>query len=258
MKTSRHWTIEEDNYLKSNIDKLSDKEIGQNLNRSHNAIYLRISKLKLRDNPQHWKEIELNYLKENYNKLSLHELSNNLSRGKRGIQCKASELNLTIQDKLWTDKDINFLITAYKKIKVTSISKHLNRTKYSIHTKARELKLSVNQETNYFYYDIPSKYFKKLKYGAKKRGLLFEITMEDIWNQYLKQNKKCMLTGQLIQFSGNLNLKNKASVDRIDSSKGYTKDNIQILDKDINIMKLKFNQQYFISLCNKVTVYNKK
>ena len=43
-----------------------------------------------------------------------------------------------------------------------------------------------------------------------------------------------------------------ASLDRIDSTKGYSKDNIQWVHKDINCMKMDFSQQYFIDLCVKV------
>ena len=45
-----------------------------------------------------------------------------------------------------------------------------------------------------------------------------------------------------------------ASVDRIDSSKGYIADNIQILHKDINVMKWDFTQDYFLHLC--YLIYN--
>jgi len=43
-----------------------------------------------------------------------------------------------------------------------------------------------------------------------------------------------------------------ASLDRIDSSKGYVKGNLQWVHKDINMMKNHYNQKYFIEICKKV------
>ena len=51
-----------------------------------------------------------------------------------------------------------------------------------------------------------------------------------------------------------------ASLDRIDSGKGYIVGNVQWLHKDINKMKLHHNQEYFIKLCKMVykNAINKK
>ena len=50
--------------------------------------------------------------------------------------------------------------------------------------------------------------------------------------------------------------KTTASLDRIDSSKGYTTDNIQWVHKDINIMKNDYGNDYFIEICKKVAKNN--
>jgi hypothetical protein len=49
-----------------------------------------------------------------------------------------------------------------------------------------------------------------------------------------------------------------ASLDRIDSSKGYTIDNVQWVHKTVNLMKRELNQQDFIDICNKISYYNKE
>mgnify|MGYP007044016634 CR=1 FL=1 len=46
---------------------------------------------------------------------------------------------------------------------------------------------------------------------------------------------------------------NTASLDRIDSSKGYIEGNVQWVHKDINWMKQDFNEEYFIFLCSEIT-----
>ena len=44
-----------------------------------------------------------------------------------------------------------------------------------------------------------------------------------------------------------------ASLDRIDSSRGYDADNIQWVHKDINWMKQDFSQSEFIAYCRRVS-----
>ena len=78
-----------------------------------------------------------------------------------------------------------------------------------------------------------------------------EITAKEIWDLFLKQDRKCALSGLPLTISGSSRY-NDASVDRIDSSKGYTIDNVQWVHKHINFMKRTYSQDYFIEMCKKV------
>ena len=49
-----------------------------------------------------------------------------------------------------------------------------------------------------------------------------------------------------------------ASLDRIDSTKGYTKNNIQWVHKTINKMKNVLHDEEFIQWCNLIANYNKE
>lgn len=131
-------------------------------------------------------------------------------------------------------------------ITVRSTNLHINGTKSC--GKCRDLE-SRNKLWK-GYYEISKTYFSTVFNGAIKRNLEFDITIKDMWDQYLKQNKKCSLTGRDIYFSSRR--KTTASLDRIDSSKGYTKDNIQWVHKDLNIMKMDFTEEYFIQTCKEV------
>jgi len=82
-----------------------------------------------------------------------------------------------------------------------------------------------------------------------------EITVEDAWNLFLEQEKKCALSGILLEID-NQHHQNTASIDRIDSSKGYVKGNIQWVHKHINFMKRTYSQDYFIDMCKKVANKN--
>ena len=100
-------------------------------------------------------------------------------------------------------------------------------------------------------------YFKN---NAKRRNISWseELTIEYLYELLLKQNKKCALTGLDIDLTesrknSNVNFElMTASIDRIDSSKGYEPNNIQWVHKDINRMKWAFPQNQFIEMCQLV------
>lgn len=112
------------------------------------------------------------------------------------------------------------------------------------------------------YQDISGSYWHRVRQGAKNRKIVLQISIEDAWNQYIKQDKKCALSGIPIYMctSDALNRSDlstqTASLDRIDSKKGYVVDNIQWTHKDINIIKMDLDQDYFITLCKQVANYN--
>jgi len=119
---------------------------------------------------------------------------------------------------------------------------------------------TINGAYNYQgYKGISSVYFKSCKSGAKSRNLEFSITKEDIWNKWIEQDGKCALSGLSIRIERNYKkLKTMtASLDRIDSSRGYTLDNIQWVHKDLNKMKTNYPNDYFIKMCKYVANNNK-
>ena len=106
--------------------------------------------------------------------------------------------------------------------------------------------------------DIPMRFFTRCERGASKRDKEFSITIEDVSNQWEKQKGKCAYTGNELTFGDNLNQEHPdhkeitASLDRIDSSKGYTPENIEFCHKHINMMKKSFEKEHFIKMCKLV------
>lgn len=89
-------------------------------------------------------------------------------------------------------------------------------------------------------------HFDSIKKGAVKRKKEFDLDVKFLEELYLKQNGKCAITNVPIEVKHKNDitvLYNSASLDRIDSSKGYTEDNVQWVMLGINYMKLNFPEE---------------
>jgi len=98
---------------------------------------------------------------------------------------------------------------------------------------------------------ISGRYWNQIKTGAKSRKLEFNLDIKYAANLLESQSDCCALTGLSISLPGSKSsgYKHTASLDRIDSSKGYVANNVQWVHKDINLMKSNFPQDRFIELC---------
>jgi len=102
----------------------------------------------------------------------------------------------------------------------------------------------------------------RIQDGAKRRNLMFAITKEYAWLLFQQQKGICALSGRILQFAiteSNINKHTQtASLDRIDSSKGYVEGNVQWIHKDVQKMKMDFQQDEFIRLCTSIANVNRK
>jgi hypothetical protein len=87
---------------------------------------------------------------------------------------------------------------------------------------------------------------------TKRRPIEVTITIEQAWELFLRQDRRCALTGLPLHFPKKAHADGTASLDRIDSGRGYELGNVQWVHKHVNLMKNKFDQNYFISLCRAV------
>lgn len=104
------------------------------------------------------------------------------------------------------------------------------------------------------YGGISGKLWGTIKRRAEKRDYKIDISIKYVWELYQKQKGKCALSDVPIIF-GIANHKNScttASLDRIDNTKGYIKNNVQWVHKSINIMKNVLPNNIFIGLCSQV------
>lgn len=101
--------------------------------------------------------------------------------------------------------------------------------------------------------------WKSFTKRASERGLKVYVTPQDLETIFNNQNGKCAFTGVDITLPKDSlerrKCKHTASLDRIDNSKPYTKDNIQWVHKVINIMRRSLTVDEFKSWCKKVADY---
>lgn len=88
------------------------------------------------------------------------------------------------------------------------------------------------------YRERPEPLWKLYRAGAVKRGLDFQLTLEDFEARFWQ--KPCWYCGEAIPTAG---------VDRIDNAKGYTNENTVSCCTTCNLMKRKSGQEEFLAKC---------
>jgi len=172
----------------------------------------------------------------------------------KGAGCrKCSVDKLSKSYSAWTPEMDDFLIKNFEKEKAKFFCKKFNLCKQSIYNRIKKLNLKrTHRYPPRLHHTIPNFLWLSTIKGAQYRNFDFKISIEDVWEQFLKQNKKCALTNWKIEFT-NIRNKNTASIDRIDSTKGYFKDNIQIVHKKINTLKMDFPEKELFQMCRAIT-----
>ena len=77
--------------------------------------------------------------------------------------------------------------------------------------------------------------YNQLKRGAEKRNIPFELTLNDLND--LSFPLTCPILEIELGFNTGSPKDNSYSIDRIDSSKGYTRDNIIVVSNRVNTIK---------------------
>lgn len=96
------------------------------------------------------------------------------------------------------------------------------------------------------YESISGTMLSHIKQSAKTRNIIFDVSIEYLNDLWVASKNKCSISGIHIEMNGT------ASLDRIDSSKGYIKGNVQWVHKNVNIMKRSLGQDEFIDICRAI------
>lgn len=225
-KVCATWTEEEDKFLAKNYPVYGYEYCGKKLKRSKDSIYQRCKKIGVSKNSK-WQSLDKNWL----------------------IKCYQEE-NLTI-------KNIADLVDGIEFWDVYSALIH-----YDIKIDKTGKYYGKDHHNWSGYQEISHTHWVSIKRAAKRRSkeIDFNITIEEAWDLFIEQNRKCALSGVEIKFSptgANRYEKTTASLDRIDSSKGYCLNNCQWVHKNINVMKMSLSDKEFIDWCSKVYNFNK-
>jgi hypothetical protein len=93
-------------------------------------------------------------------------------------------------------------------------------------------------------------FFYRLQRGAKVRGIPFNLSMKYLDGLFRTQEGKCAFTGLPLTFSSRTrSLAGTASIDRINSARGYYAGNVQWVHKELNMMKGDLPEPRFKELC---------
>jgi hypothetical protein len=115
----------------------------------------------------------------------------------------------------------------------------------------------LKQESPYWkgHGDISHELYNLMKRNAETKGFKFNVSIKYLWDLFLKQNKKCVFTKIELYFNpSSKELKNRiASLDRIDSRKGYIKGNLQWVHRLVNKIKKNVDDDQFIKICHLVS-----
>jgi hypothetical protein len=80
------------------------------------------------------------------------------------------------------------------------------------------------------------------------------ISLDELENLWFKQNGKCALTGwDLTMTLGKGVVNTNCSLDRIDSSIGYFKGNVQLVCRSANVAKNNLSMSEFLNLCKSIS-----
>ena len=135
-----------------------------------------------------------------------------------------------------------------------------NRTQamkqHSNSEKNKQLLLNNNNE---YYIKYPEKVFSYFLRNCKKRYKECTLTLIDLQEQWIKQNGICPYSGIKLNIPTYKKHYNTpiytASVDRIDSSKGYIPGNIQFVSTCINYMKHTMSNSDTWLMCKHIAEY---
>lgn len=153
----------------------------------------------------------------------------------------------------WKDSDDEFLKENYLLHGTKYCAEKLKRTTSAVISRAQMLRCVRNVGQESCNKNIPRGIMDGICRRAEEWGVKLDFDSDYLAELLEQQNFKCALTGKDIIFTRSKLKENTASVDRIDSKKPYSKDNIQIVHKKANRFKNNLSESDLLEMCNLIS-----
>jgi hypothetical protein len=202
----KKFTKQQDDFLIKNLNVLTIKELAKGFNKSIGGVYNRTYSLKI------WCSKKKEQLRESGFKIcpNCFEMKTLSEFYKKG-PCKVCTDK---KNEHYHNENLN---------KMRSWRNEYNKLKYNELVKSNNLEKILNKK------------LYNARGHSKKLGRVFDITLEDTLELYRKQQGRCIYSGEVMQIK--FHCDDAISIDRIDSSKGYLKDNIVLCCWKTNKLK---------------------
>ena len=111
-------------------------------------------------------------------------------------------------------------------------------------------RVKVEHQQRYANLSLDARFNQLIKSASRRKNIECCISTDDLYNCWQNQNGLCAYTK--LPLTSKAYQLNTVSLDRIDSGKDYTADNIQLVCVPVNRMKLDMTEDQFINLCRLV------
>jgi hypothetical protein len=160
--------------------------------------------------------------------------------------CKACNI---IQHRTWAAKN-HESVKAKRKAKYES-EKHLNKERYAKHrVKWMEIRRKYAATARGRMFGL----LNSARDRSKKNGWSYDLDFEWLHEKYESQDGRCALTGLQFRLEAASGMGFRynplaPSLDRIDTNRGYTRDNVRLVCTAINLALNEFGEEFFAGLC---------
>lgn len=238
-------------------------EISKILNLSKEDIFRKCKELKIKNNTNIWTEEKtqrvLSLIKDN---VSIANIGTIMKKNKKFIR-KILEENDSLPEFSEKLKTQSLLKESNLKKCFDCLGIFPNTEEYFYDgrkckhcTKQKSQIQRIKNKNKYGLDFILTRKFKETKARCLKNNIEFDLTLDFLLEKYSKQNGKCFFSGMTL-FLSTCSVYS-LSIDRLNSKKGYTKDNINLICAVVNFMKTDIDHIEFIDFCKKIAFHNNK
>ncbi|MGH7039895.1 MAG: hypothetical protein ACREE4_13740 [Stellaceae bacterium] len=96
---------------------------------------------------------------------------------------------------------------------------------------------------------------KTTRASCRRRGVVMEITTDDVVALFEAQSGRCVLTGRTLLWGTKGVQRDTLSIDRIDQSRGYVLGNVRLVTYQANFARNRFSDEELFEFCKAVLAW---